>query len=84
MVPASRIERRIVTAAATDEDADDGQPLGVDDGVDVAGLGRQEERAVDRAVALDRHGDRDDQLAALGDPDDALRRAVERAATTSG
>ena len=56
-----------------DEDADDRQPLGVDDGVDVAGLGRQEQRAVDRAVALDRHRDRDDQLAALGDADDAPR-----------
>ena len=78
MVPASRIDRSDGDAGGDQEDAHDRQPLGVDDVVDVAALGGQQQRAVDRAVALDGHGDRDDQLAAVVDAHDLRRRAVER------
>ena len=45
------------------EDLEQGEALGGDDGVDVAFLGREQQRALHRAEALDRHGHRDDGLA---------------------
>ena len=49
------------------EDLQQGEALGGDDGVDVAFLGREQERALDRAEALDRHRHRDDGLAPVVD-----------------
>ena len=49
------------------EDAQDRLALGGDDLVDVAALRRQQQHAEHGAEALDRHRDRDDLLALLGD-----------------
>jgi hypothetical protein len=42
----------------------------MNDLVDVAGLGRQQQHAKNRAEALHRHGHRNDQFASFSDPDD--------------
>ena len=84
MVPARKSERRMVTVAATRKTRTIAEPLAVDDRVDVAALGRQEQRAVDGAVALDGHRYRDDQLAAVGDPHDRSSGTPSSASLTSG
>ena len=67
MVPASRIDSTTMTTEQDAEQLDDLQPLGLDRLVDVAALGRQQQRAAHRAEALHRHRDRDDDLAAIVD-----------------
>ena len=68
MVRASRIDSTTMTPSRMQEQLDDLQPLGLDRLVDVAALGRQQQRAAHRAEALHRHRDRDDDLAAIGRP----------------
>ena len=60
------------------EHAHDREALGLHYGVDVAALRRQQQHAGHRPEALHRHRDRDDDLARVVDPHDALRRARQR------
>jgi hypothetical protein len=68
----------MLTMAATPEHPENRHPLGMDDLVDVACLGRQQQDPEHRAEALDRHGHRHDQLALFGDPDDRAAATGQR------
>ena len=60
------------------EDAQQRPALRRDDGIDVAALGREQQRAANRRRALDRHADRDDRLARGVDPNRRFRPALQR------
>ena len=66
-----------MTRGGDQKDLEDGQPLGLDHVVDVGALGREHERAAHGAEALHRHGDRDDDVAALVDAHHAGVLAVQ-------
>ena len=73
-----------MTPAATRKTRRMRQALGGDDLVDVAALGRQQQRAAHGAEALDRHRHRDDGLALRVDAHDASRAAASARCCTSG
>jgi len=60
------------------EDLHDGEALGAHDRVDVAAARREHQRAEHGAIPLDRHGDRDDEFAAIIDALHARRDAAQR------
>ena len=66
-------------AERDEKDLKDGDAFGADDPVDVAAARGQHQRAENRTVALDRHGDGDDEFASFVDALHAGRFAAERA-----